>query len=184
MAINTAIAFGKLHKTLLIDCDLRRPSIDKLVSNNEKNRHLGLSDLCLGEVKFSECIHKMKDAKIDVLCAGTINPNPQELFCSTRFTHVLNSLSEVYDVIVIDTPPSLGLSDTSLIASHVNQLVFVVKSGITSVAKVRASWNSLKKVNAPIAGVVVNQVMPDDLHDSYYYEYGYGVDSDVATDKS
>ena len=184
MAINTAIAFGKLYKTLLIDCDLRRPSIDELVSNSEKYRNLGLSDLCLGDVKLSECLHKMNDKNIDVLCAGTINPNPQELFCSSKFTYVLNKFSESYDVIVIDTPPCLGLSDSSLIASHVNQLVFVVKSGVTAVSKIRASLSSLKKSNAPITGVVVNQVMPDDLQDSYYYEYGYGVDNIQQTQKN
>ena len=177
LAINAAMSFGKLHKTLLIDCDLRRPSIDRLITNSERHRHVGLSDLCLGEVPASECIHSLSEKNIDVLCAGTINPNPQELFCSSRFSQLLNKLSEIYDVIIIDTPPSLGLSDTSLISSHVDQVVFVVKSADTSVAKVRASLAALKKANAPITGVVVNQVLPEDLNDSYYYDYGYATEN-------
>ncbi len=181
LAINSAMAFGKLHKTLLIDCDLRRPSIDQLISMSKRHRHVGLSDLCLGEVKASECIHSLRDKNIDVLCAGTINPNPQELFCSSRFSQLLNKLSEIYDVIIIDTPPSLGLSDTSLIASHVDQVVFVVKSAETSVSKVRASLSALKKANAPVSGVVVNQVMPEDLSDSYYYDYGYATETSVES---
>jgi len=176
MAINTAIAFGKLEKTILIDCDLRRPSVDWLISGSKK-RHLGLSDICSGQATLKDSIFHLKDQGIDVMCAGSFNPSPQELFCSTVFTKLLAKLSDVYDVIVIDTPPSLGLSDTSLIASHVDQVVFVVKSGDTSVTKVRSSLMALKKANAPVSGVIVNQVISSDLEDSYYYQYGYGVET-------
>lgn len=174
MAVSLAFAFGQVQKTLLIDCDLRRPSLDELVDNAPFNRrHLGLNDLCVGSAAPSECIKSLPGSGVDILLAGTVNPNPQELFCSTKFSDQLNKLSEVYDVIVIDSPPSSGLSDAMLLATQVDQLAYVIKAGSTPVAKARAAIQSLRNANAPLAGVVVNQVPTSDSAFSYYYGRGY-----------
>ncbi|MBX2847018.1 MAG: polysaccharide biosynthesis tyrosine autokinase [Acidiferrobacterales bacterium] len=178
MAVSLAFAFGQVQKTLLIDCDLRRPSLDELVESAAFNRRrLGLNDLCLETAAPSECIHSLGDSGVDVILAGTINPNPQELFCSTKFTSMLNKLADVYDVIVIDSPPSGGLSDAMLLATQVDQVAYVVKANATPVAKIRSAIGSLKKANAPLAGVVVNQVPATDSAFSYYYGRGYYDDS-------
>jgi capsular exopolysaccharide synthesis family protein len=174
MAVSLAFAFGQVQKTLLIDCDLRRPSLDELVDSAPFNRrHLGLNDLCVGSATPSECIKSLPGSGVDILLAGTVNPNPQELFCSTKFSDQLNKLSEVYDVIVIDSPPSSGLSDAMLLATQVDQLAYVIKAGSTPVAKARAAIQSLRNANAPLAGVVVNQVPTSDSAFSYYYGRGY-----------
>lgn len=174
MAVSLAFAFGQVQKTLLIDCDLRRPSLDELVDTAPFNRrHLGLNDLCMGSASPSECIKSLPGSGVDILLAGTVNPNPQELFCSTKFSDQLNRLSDVYDVIVIDSPPSSGLSDAMLLATQVDQLAYVIKAGSTPVAKARAAIQSLKNANAPLAGVVVNQVPVSDSAFSYYYGRGY-----------
>lgn len=174
MAVSLAFAFGQVQKTLLIDCDLRRPSLDELIESAPFNRrHLGLSDLCVGSAAPSECIKSLAGSGVDILLAGTINPNPQELFCSTKFSEQLNKLSEVYDVIVIDSPPSSGLSDAMLLATQVDQLAYVVKAGSTPVAKARSAIQSLKNANAPLSGIVVNQVQVNDSSFSYYYGRGY-----------
>ena len=178
MAVSLACAFGQVQKTLLIDCDLRRPSLDELVGEGAfGRRQLGLNDLCLGSAAASECIQSVPSLGVDVILAGTINPNPQELFCSTKFSSMLNKLSEVYDVIVIDSPPSSGLSDASLLATQVDQVAYVVKAGVTPVAKVRASVQALLSAGAPLAGIVVNQVSASDSAFSYYYGQGYYSDS-------
>lgn len=174
MAVSLAFAFGQVQKTLLIDCDLRRPSLDELFEDASFNRRrLGLNDLCLGTASPSECVHTLPGSGVDVILAGTINPNPQELFCSTKFTEMLNKLSDVYDVIVIDSPPNGGLSDAMLLATHVDQVAYVVKANSTPVAKARASIDLLKRANAPLAGVMVNQVPASDSSFSYYYGRGY-----------
>jgi succinoglycan biosynthesis transport protein ExoP len=174
MAVSLAVAFAQVQKTLLIDCDLRRPSLDELFESGPFNRRsTGLNDLCLGSASPSECIRSLPGAGVDVLLAGTINPNPQELFCSTKFADMLNRLSEVYDVIVIDSPPSGGLSDAMLIATQVDQVAYVIKANSTPVAKARSAIKALEKANAPIAGVVVNQVPASDASFSYYYGRGY-----------
>ncbi|MFT6032321.1 MAG: succinoglycan biosynthesis transport protein ExoP [Arenicella sp.] len=174
LAASLGYAFGQVQKTLLIDCDLRRPSLDSLVEKGTFNRrHLGLNDLCLGSASFSDCIQSLPGWEVDILLAGTVNQNPQELFCSTKFSDMLNKLAEVYDVIVIDSPPSGGLSDAMLIASQVDQVVYVVKANATPVSRARSSIELLKKGGAPLAGVVVNQVPASDSSFSYYYGRGY-----------
>jgi len=178
MAVSLAVAFAQVQKTLLIDCDLRRPSLDELFESGPfKRRGVGLNDLCLGSASPSDCIRSLPGAGVDVLLAGTINPNPQELFCSTKFADMLNKLSEVYDVIVIDSPPSGGLSDAMLVSTQVDQVAYVIKANSTPVAKARSAIKALEKANAPIAGVVVNQVPASDTSFSYYYGRGYYNDS-------
>jgi len=178
MAISLALAFGHVQKTLLIDCDLRRPSLDELIDAKPFNRrHLGLNDLCLGTASPSECIHSLPVSKVDLLTAGTVNANPQELFCSTKFAEILNKLSQVYDVVIIDSPPNAGLSDAMLLSTQVDQVAYVVKAGATPVPKVRASIQSLKNSDAPLQGIVVNQVPASDSAFSYYYGTGYYQDS-------
>ena len=174
MAISLAMAFGQMQKTLLIDCDLRRPSLDELLDNTAFNRRrLGLNDLCLGSASPSECIQSLPVMGLDLITAGTVNPNPQELFCSTKFSDVLNKLSDAYDVIVIDSPPSGGLSDAMLLSTQVDQVAYVVKANATPVAKVRAAMRSMLKSGAPITGAIVNQVPLLDSSFSYYYGRGY-----------
>ncbi len=174
MAVSLAFAFGQVQKTLLIDCDLRRPSLDELVETGVFNRrHLGLNDLCLGSASPSDCIKSLPGSGVDLILAGTVNPNPQELFCSTKFSEMLSRLSDVYDVIVIDSPPSSGLSDSMLLATQVDQVAYVVKANSTPVSKIRASIQSLSNAAAPLSGVVVNQVPASDSSFSYYYGRGY-----------
>jgi len=177
LSISTAMAFGQVQKTLLIDCDLRRPSLDELIKKGFDRRPLGLSDLCSGSVNASDCIHKIEGANVDLLPAGTINPNPQELFCSTRFSSVLNQLHQKYDVIILDSPPCAGLSDALLLSTHVDQVAYVVKASETPVAKIRAAINSLKNSQSPLAGVIVNLVPLNDISYNYYYGNGYYSDT-------
>lgn len=179
LAVSLAFAFGQVQKTLLIDCDLRRPSLDELFDKGPfSRRRLGLNDLCLGLAHApSEYIQSLPDSGVDIILAGTINPNPQELFCSTQFSDTLNKLSEIYDVIILDSPPSGGLSDAKLLATQVDQVAYVVKANSTQVAKVRSAIQLLTKSNAPLAGVVVNQVPASDFAFSYYYGTGYYNDS-------
>jgi capsular exopolysaccharide synthesis family protein len=177
LAISVAIAFGAVRKTLLIDADLRRPSIHELLNGNVSKRYLGLSDLCIETASNEECIHSIEGYDIDILPAGTITPNPQELFCSTRFSALLNELSEIYDLIVIDSPPAGGLSDAHMIASQTDQLIYVVKAGETAVPKIRASIQALKDNNVVVNGVVINQVSQEDSSYGYYYGSDQAADS-------
>lgn len=180
LAISTASAFGQIKKTLLIDGDLRRPSVLGAVSEEQRSRSLGLSDLCIGVATEDECIQHVDKFGIDVLTSGTLAPNPQELFCSASFSLLLNRLSEKYDVIVIDSPPSGGLSDSHLLASQVDDVVYVVKAGSTPVNRIRLTIQSLLQINAPIKGVVLNQA--DTSISGYEYGYYGAYGSEMRTD--
>lgn len=180
LAISTAAAFGQVRKTLLIDGDLRRPSIlGAIGDSHQKTLSLGLSDLCIGVASEEDCIHHIEKFGFDVVTSGTITPNPQELFCSTNFSLVMNRLSEIYEVIVIDSPPAGGLSDAHLLAAQVDELVYVVKAGETAVNRVRATIRSLLDNNAPVKGIVLNQADQEISDYGYSYYSAYGVKPDI-----
>ena len=170
LSIGLAAAFGQTRKTVLIDADLRRPSAHSLLFDESARRPLGLSDLCVGNGDKGDCIHYISSLGIDVIPAGTVTPNPQELFCSSEFSELLNEIGEIYDFVVIDSPPCGGLADAHMLSAQVDQVAYVVKSGETPVQRIRSSLFQLNNINAPLVGVVLNQV--DTKDDPYgYYSY-------------
>lgn len=170
LALSVASAFSQVRKTLLIDADLRRPSLQNAITGTVNHHRLGLTDLCIGNAALEECIVHDEKLGVDVLLSGTTSPNPQELFCSTQFSQLINSLSELYDVVIFDSPPAAGLSDAHMLASQVDQLFYVVDAGKTQVAKARNTLDSLRASNAPLKGVVLNRT---DLSESGGYGYQY-----------
>ena len=124
---------------------------------------------------MSQCIHHLEDGNIDVLTAGLIPPNPLELLSSKRFKEVLNQLLEKYDRIVIDSAPTLAVSDALVLASLANAVIYVVKSDSTAFHSARTGIQRLQRVNAPLAGVVLNQVnfSKANKYGSYYGYYDY-----------
>ncbi len=168
LATNLSIALGHMEKVLLIDADLRRPSM-------LKNFQLpvgtpGLANMIGGTYKMEECIHAVDDG-IDVMPAGPVPPDPQELLSSTRFAEGLKALEEKYDRIVIDSPPSLAVSDSMVLSSMAHAVVYVIKSDSTPIPNVQRGVGQLLQRNAPLLGVVLNQV---DVKKAGKYGYDYG----------
>lgn len=172
-SLNLALAMGQMEKVLLIDADMRRPSVAKACGIPGSSP--GLSNLVAGSVDMSHCIHHLADGNIDVLTAGLIPPNPLELLSSKRFKEVLDQLSEQYDRIVIDSAPTLAVSDALVLASMANAVIYVVKSDSTAFHSARTGILRLRRVSAPIAGVVLNQVnfTKASKYGSYYGYYDY-----------
>jgi len=177
VSINLAMSLGAMEKVLLIDGDLRRPSIAKACYLEGEN---GLSSLVAGTADFSECIHSMHEWGIDILPAGVIPPNPQELLGSKRFTTVLEELGKKYERIIIDTAPTQAVSDALLLAKHANEVIYVVKANSTSYTLVNAGVDSLDQINANVSGIILNYVdfkkaqkYSDDYYNGYYSNYGY-----------
>ncbi|MGL4739219.1 MAG: CpsD/CapB family tyrosine-protein kinase [Sarcina sp.] len=164
---NLGLAFSEYGKrTIIIDCDLRRPSIHKkmLISNEA-----GLSEIILGIKKAEDCIQSFKE-RIDVITAGKIPPNPSELLGSKRMINFLKALKEIYDYIIIDAPPILAVTDAQILAANVDGVVLVVKSGKTKKEAIVEAKKQLDKVKANIIGSVLTQV--ENTQDEYYYYYG------------
>lgn len=169
-SVSLACAFGQMEKVLLIDADMRRPSIAKELEIVRD--HLGLSELVAGDVAVEECIIHRPDENIDILIAGLIPPNPLELLSSRKFNATLKALRERYDRIIIDCAPILPVSDARVLSTMADSLVYVVKADATSLNQVKSGLDHLDHVNAPITGIVLNQL--DVRKAEKYSDYGYG----------
>ena len=164
---NLALAFAQDEKkVILIDCDLRKPSLHKKfrISNNR-----GLSDVIIDRDKLNKCIQKRTEY-LDILTAGKIPPNPSEMLGSQAMSSLLDELSNIYDVIILDSPPVLAVTDAQILSTKSDGVVLVVRAEKTKKDTVLAAKGVLDKVNANILGTVLNG--GDKNKDNYYYYYG------------
>ena len=179
-AINLAFSLGQLERVLLIDCDLRRPTIAK-AAGFDKNTP-GLSNLITKTATASECIKQgVFDGAMDILPSGPIHDQPLEFLSSKRFENIVSQLSEHYDRIIIDCAPTQAVSDALVISRLTDALIYCVKSHDTSMELVRRGIKRLNQINAPLAGVIITQVDIDKItayggdyyYQGYYDYYGY-----------
>ena len=168
LAINLAVALSQMDKTLLIEMDLRKPAVGK---DLEIKADMGLSDLLSGKTD-TNVFHQVEGApNLSVITCGTIPPNPMELISSKRFANLLHSLRERFTHIVIDSPPTLPVSDSCVLAKMVDATIVAVKAEETKISMAKETITRLNKVNATITGVVLTQASPQKM--SYYGEHYY-----------
>jgi succinoglycan biosynthesis transport protein ExoP len=169
-SINTAIVLAqKGTRVLLIDADLRRPSIHKTLGMGPRT---GLSNVLTGNATLQQAILRSPLLpNLSILCAGTPPPNPAELVASNEMKNVLTELRDQYDHIVIDTPPTLSVTDAVVMSPRADAVVLVIRSGQTTKQALRRSRDILMQVNARVAGVLLNAVDLDSPDYYYYYEY-------------
>lgn len=170
---NIAMSLAMLgKKTLLIECDLRRPELSKVFGVERKD---GLSELLSGVIKAEESvISRLNQENLDIVFSGRIPPNPSELLGSDRMTQFLNSSKEKYDIIIIDTPPAFEVSDIGVIIPHITGTIMVARSNYSDINAIKASEELINGVNGRIVGYVVNDV--DFKSGAGYYrkgKYGY-----------
>lgn len=169
---NLANAHAHTKKTLLVDADMRRPSVAKAYGLDPLS--LGLSELVAGTAKLSDCIHKVEGSNLMVMTSGAIPPNPLELLHSARFTQALEVLAQNFEIIIIDSPPVELVSDAMVIAAVASDVIFVTKAVSTPYPLARKSLQRLRRANAHIVGVVLNS-LDFNKAEKYYGEYsGYG----------
>ncbi len=169
-SINTAIVLAqKGTRVLLIDADLRRPSIHKTLGMGPKT---GLSNVLTGNATLQQAVVRSNILPtLFVLTAGTPPPNPAELLASSNMKDILAELREQYDHIVVDTPPTLSVTDAVVMSTRADAVVLVIRSGQTTKQALRRSRDILMQVNARVAGVLLNAV--DLTSPDYYYYYEY-----------
>jgi capsular exopolysaccharide synthesis family protein len=169
-SMNSAVVLAqKGVRVLLIDADLRRPSIHK---NLGIGPHSGLSNVLTGSATLEQAIIRTSILpNLDVLAAGTPPPNPAELLASANMRELLTKLREMYDHIVIDTPPSLSVTDAVVLSPRADAVVLVIRSGQTTKNALRRARDILMQVNAKVVGVLLNAV--DLRSPDYYYYYEY-----------
>ena len=176
VAANTAFYMASSgYKTILVDLDLRRPRVEKILKlDSKKTSGKGITDLIKGEIELDQAIVKDYDKNLDVMPMGTRATNPTLLLSSKKLETILNTLKERYDRVIIDAPPALVTSDVSLIANKLDGIVLVVKPGIALKDGLRITINNLRTVGAPLLGVLVNGVNQRTSGYYYYYYYYYG----------
>lgn len=166
---NLATAFAQTDETtILIDCDLRLGRIHKIfgVSNDK-----GFSNLLASQsvVNCADFIKKTPIPNLYVIPRGTVPPNPSELLNSTNTKRIINFLRENFSRIIFDGVPINGLPDSLIMASLVDRVVLVTAVGYTKIDELMEAKKALEKIDANIAGVVVNRV--NHTKRGKYYNY-------------
>jgi capsular exopolysaccharide synthesis family protein len=169
---NLAIAFAQLRKkTILMDADLRKPVMHNVF---DKPRGPGLSDYLVGDVSNIETIiHPTKVENLFIITAGGLPPNPSELLGSERMSKLIDELEQGWDMVLIDSPPIVAVTDASMISSEIDAIAIVVKAGQTDRAAIDRALDTISNVQAPLSGVILNGVNQKSLGGKYRYYYQY-----------
>lgn len=168
IASNLAIALAQgSSRVVLIDADLRRPRVHKVFSLENK---VGLSSLFVQpEIYLDSNLQNVKTENLQILSSGGTPPNPSELLGSRKMNDILKQLEEKFDIILLDTPPVLTVTDAVALSSSVDGVMLVAKIGKTKQAALLQAIEQLRQVNAKIVGIVINDV--DTRSARYYYYY-------------
>jgi capsular exopolysaccharide synthesis family protein len=171
---NLSLSFAQMgEKILLIDTDLRRGRLHRLFGLRKSP---GLSDLLLGKVSLEDAIRPSGAENLSILSAGEHLQFGTELLGSQKFTDLMRELRPRYDRIIMDTPPVLGLSETSILQNYVDGVLFVIWSGRTPIRTVKTAIDMLSSNGANFYGFVLNRLdltsMPN-YYQYYYYSSDY-----------
>jgi len=170
-SINTAISLAQLGSSvLLIDADLRRPTVHKIFKLNPAH---GLSTFLSRQVEIDTLVHKLWVPNLYVLPCGPIPPNPGELISSERMKEALRALSGKFDHILIDSPPLINVTDPVILSTLVDGVILVVQAGRSTRDVLRRARQELNSVGAKVFGVVLNNLdIKREGYDSYVATYG------------
>lgn len=167
---NIAVTMGQAGKNvLIIDADMRNPTQHKVfdLSNGE-----GLSTTLVSDAPGLKHVISTRQEGVNVLVAGPIPPNPAELLGSKKMRQLLAEAKEAYDMVLVDTPPTIAVADSSILAQVVDGVIIVLSSGEVSREYAMRTKEQLEKVGAKILGTVLNKVEMKTKEHYYYYYYG------------
>src|ERR1022692_3171507 len=180
-SVNTAFVMAKQGKrVLLVDADLRRPSIHKVFGLRPE---VGLSNVLSGGANWKDVVQPTMEATLFLLPSGPLPPHPSELLGSGLMQDLIREWRKEYDHIIIDSPPVLSVTDAVLLAVQADMVTLVVRSGQTTMGAVRNARDLLLHLKAPLRGIVLNAF---DLQspDYYYYYYSGSKYGGYYTDKN
>ncbi len=164
---NLALSFAQENKkVLLMDCDLRKPSIHKKFKISNLR---GLSDILVGKGEIENLEYKYNDY-LSILTSGPIPPNPSEMLGSNQLTLFINKLKEMYDLIILDSAPLQAVTDAQLLSVKADGTIIVVEAEKTKKDDIVSAKELLQKVDANILGLVLNK--SKNREKKYYYYYG------------
>ncbi|UJF17130.1 polysaccharide biosynthesis tyrosine autokinase [Vibrio sp. SS-MA-C1-2] len=168
VAINLAQNFAKMERTLIIDCDLRKPTVGDRFGLTKSEP--GLVNYLFTETDLEDCLHKDAHSGVVVMPAGMIAPNPQELLASDEFANLLEELKGMFDRIIIDTSPMIPVSDAFIVGKIVGSMLLVVKSNSTKTSLIKSTIAKMMNQDVNIEGVIVNQIDKKSVQHTFKYQ--------------
>ena len=167
---NLAVVFAQSKKrTILVDVDLRRPSIHTIFGLKLEP---GLTEVMFSEVPLTSAIQTTFVENLDILTCGSIPLNPSELISSPAMSNILEELKSIYDVVILDSPPILLFTDAELLVSLADAVAFVVKGESTMLNDIEHAVDLVEGIKMNFAGVVYNHYVFNRLHRGYYHLHG------------
>jgi capsular exopolysaccharide synthesis family protein len=185
LASHLAHSLSQVERVLLIECDMRRPSLHRAF---DFENTLGLAQLLTGEAQFIDCIKLGAIDDLDVIPAGSIPDQPLELLGSKRFKHLISQMKKRYDRIVIDSAPVQAVSDALILGQMADTVLYAVKANSTTSSISARGIKRLRETGISVAGAVVTQVNIQKIssyggdlgYQGYYDYYGYSEDDPIA----
>ena len=168
VAVNLAAVMAQgERKVVLVDTDLRRPSVHRFLSIPNRK---GLTDLFRDQTKLASVISSWGNPPIAVITSGGLPPNPTELLESEKMTRILNELKEKSDIIILDSPPTI-VADAIAMSMKMDGVLLVIEPGKTKIGAAQVLMEQLNRAGARILGVVLNPISRKRMH--YYSKYHY-----------
>jgi len=169
VSINLAAVIAQAgQRVLVIDADMRKGYSHTLLNTNWQN---GLSDILSQQVSKEEAVRKTEVENLDFIPRGTIPPNPSELLMGPRFNELIEWASKNYDIVMIDTPPILAVTDAAIIGHNVGTSLMIARFAVNTVKEMEISIRRFNQNGIDIKGVILNAV--EKRASSYYGDYGY-----------
>ncbi|HZT67058.1 MAG TPA: polysaccharide biosynthesis tyrosine autokinase [Acidimicrobiales bacterium] len=170
---NLAVTLAEAGKrVIVVCCDLRRPRIHEFFGLSNET---GFTSVLLGTSPLHGALQPVEEVKnLTLLASGPVPPNPSELLSSPRASELLDILATSYDMVLLDTPPVLPVTDAAVLSRHADGVAVVVSAGVTTRKQLGRAFEVLGHVNAPIVGVILNGLTDQSSYGySYRYSYAY-----------
>jgi capsular exopolysaccharide synthesis family protein len=168
--VNLAITMAEIgKKTLLVDCDLRRPSVHTVIGMEKEQ---GLSDILYGAAEWDTMLKFCGVENLGIITSGAVPHNPAEIIGSDKMKWFLEEAKNAFEIIILDAPCLLAVTDGLILSSLVDGALLIIMAEKTPREAVQRSINMLKDVKGNILGVIFNKVNVHRSHYYYYYYYG------------
>jgi len=179
VACSVAIAFAQGgQRVCIVDCDLRRPRLHRIF---DRQGDAGVTNVLVGECTIEEVAKPTGVTNLWSIPAGPLPPNPADILHSERFRNFIRDLGERFDRVVIDSPPLVAVTDSAILSTIIDGVIFVVRAFKTGKYLSAQGLRALRDVEAPIVGAVLNAVDLDHHEYSYYYYFYYKRDGYYRT---
>ncbi len=171
-SINLAVTLALAkQRVALVECDLRRPLVAKRL---ELDDAVGTTSVLIGQVSLDDALQPYRGTGLQVLTSGPIPPNPSELLQSGAMEKLMQDLRERFDVVILDAPPLLPVTDAALLAARADGAIVVVRHGKTTRDQLEHALERVEAVDGKVAGIVMNLIPSKKKGGTYGYGYGYG----------